>query len=151
MIVEVVVEVPLGRTLRYSCPDRARVVARLSEPAPGNYGIIPRAHSVKGLGCLVLGSEPVSPCSVLPARVIGALKVEANGVLDDEIIAVEPWSGIKDLAEVPEETMERITRFIEAVKTQEFGGTVKFKSTKDKEKAAELVKKCVELYRIFGE
>ncbi|NOZ81959.1 MAG: inorganic diphosphatase [Candidatus Micrarchaeota archaeon] len=127
------------------------LIGTLDKSCPANYGIIPRAHSLNGLGCFVFADEPIVPCTLVRARVIGSIKVESEGITDDEILAVSPESSIKDVSELPADLLEEVKSFLTHLKKKELGATVKFKSIKDKEKAEAVVERAIELYKALGE
>ena len=102
--VNVVVEIPAGTTAKWEVTKPAgelrwevrngspRVVKYLGYP--GNYGMIPRTLSPKDQGgdgdpldVLVLGAA-VERGAVIPARIIGVMRMLDGGEQDDKLIAV---------------------------------------------------------------
>ena len=131
-LVNVVVEIPTGTNAKWEVSKQTgkmiwdtksgkkRIIQYLSYP--GNYGMIPQTLLPKEQGgdgdpldVLVLGPA-VSRGTVLPAKLIGVLKLLDNGEQDDKLIAVTPggplsrasnvddleanYKGVKDIIEI---------------------------------------------------
>jgi len=115
-IINAVIEVPLGgpdkiewhrQTGQFSIEERPTDFS-----APTGYGFIPRTLSADGdeLDMLVLGNEPLRTGLILKVRVVGVMKFEDEGVVDDKIITV-PLDNktVYDLDDIPKQTIEQIT------------------------------------------
>lgn len=93
--VNVVVEIPKWSTLKIEW-NRELAAFELDRvepsifPKPVNYGFIPQTLDDDGdeLDALVLTNEPIPTGVFLKARVIGVLKFEDDGEVDDKIIVV---------------------------------------------------------------
>ena len=115
-LVNVVVEIPTGTTgkwevtkpsgeLRWEIRDgKPRVVKYLGYP--GNYGMIPRTLLPKELGgdgdpldVLVLG-DAVPRGSVIPARIIGIMRMLDDGEQDDKLLAVRPGTPFENVTSI---------------------------------------------------
>lgn len=93
--VNVVVEIPKWSTLKIEWNrDLAAFELDRVEPSifpkPVNYGFIPQTLDDDGdeLDALVLTNEPIPTGVFLKARVLGVLKFEDDGEIDDKIIAI---------------------------------------------------------------
>jgi inorganic pyrophosphatase len=117
--INVVVEIPAGTSekwevdaedgsLRWDTVDGApRVVAYLAYPA--NYGMVPRTLQSASEGgdgdpldVFVLGAA-VPRGSVVPARLIGVVRLEDSGEIDDKLVAVPrsgPFASVRDIDEL---------------------------------------------------
>lgn len=122
----------------------------LTRKAPFDYGVIPHAHSVYGLGCMVLSEEASLPVSLLPAIVIGSLKIKYGDIVDDEIIAVPINSKIRDINSLSKQKLNNAVNFIKYLKFKETGKKVKLKSIKNREETEKIIKHSIELYKRVG-
>jgi len=114
---------------------------------PCNYGFVPNTLHADGdpTDVLVLCDFPVQPGVVIPSRVVGVLKMEDDGGMDDKLIAVplekiDPFqAGIQDLDDVAPKTRDRIKHFFEHYKDLEDGKWVKVIGWGDKAEALEIL------------
>ncbi len=114
---------------------------------PCNYGFVPNTLHADGdpTDVLVLCDFQVQPGVVIPCRVIGVLKMEDDGGMDDKLIAVplekiDPFqAGIQDLSDVPQKTKDRINHFFEHYKDLEAGKWVKVIGWGDKAEALSIL------------
>lgn len=95
-----VVEIPSGTNEKWEVKpdgvmhwdmkdDKPRIVQYLSYV--GNYGEIPRTRQVDGDPIDLIALAPAYPRgSVVPTRIIGALKLTDKGETDDKLIGVRP-------------------------------------------------------------
>lgn len=94
-IINVVIEIPAGSTQKIEW-NRDLAVMQLDrvEPSifakPTNYGFIPQTLDEDGdeLDVLVITKEPLPTGIFLEAKVIGVMKFEDDGEVDDKIVAV---------------------------------------------------------------
>ena|SRR5690349_11183363 len=94
-VINVVIEIPKGSSHKIEW-NRELAVMQLDrvEPAifakPANYGFIPQTLDEDGdeLDVLVITDEPLPMGVYLEAKVIGVMKFEDDGEVDDKIIAV---------------------------------------------------------------
>src|SRR6185437_13569384 len=90
-----VVEIPEGSRLKVEW-DRKRAAFMLDrvEPSifakPCNYGFIPQTLDEDGdeLDALIITDEPLTTGIFLEAKVIGVLKFEDDGEIDDKVVVV---------------------------------------------------------------
>lgn len=112
-LVNVVIEIPAGSNQKWEvnknsgfleweiAADTLRTISYL--PYPANYGMIPKTllpNEVGGdddpLDIFVLGSS-LDRGSVVPARVVGVIRILDDGEQDDKLIAVDPESWFYDV------------------------------------------------------
>jgi inorganic pyrophosphatase len=110
---------------------------KTSSLPPTLYGFIPRTYCAERVRALMPGAEqgdgdPLDICVIserpiaraeviLRARVVGGLPMLDDGEADDKIIAVldndEIWSGVQELAELPERLVARLRHYFSTYKT----------------------------------
>lgn len=94
-IVNVVIEIPTGSSHKIEW-NREKAVFQLDrvDPAifakPTNYGFIPQTLDEDGdeLDALIITDEPLATGIFLEAKVIGVLKFEDDGEVDDKVVVV---------------------------------------------------------------
>ncbi len=124
---------------------------------PGDYGLIPQTHCNDGdpLDCLVLVSTPSYPGVIVEARPVGVIRMEDEKGSDDKLICVpvkDPrFEHIKDITDIPEHTKNEIAHFFEVYKALEPNKWVKVKGWENAEKAKEIVKHAIELFKKIKE
>ena len=118
---------------------------------PAEYGYIENTLANDGdpLDILVISSEPTFPGCVVPARVIGYLKVIDNGYEDYKLIsvvAVDPrYNDVNSLEDLSNFTLDEIKDFFKNYKTLQ-NIDVKVYDYHDKEEAIKLIEECKERY-----
>jgi inorganic pyrophosphatase len=96
-------------------------------------------------------TEPLAPGCLVEARVIGVMKFEDTGEIDDKIIAV--LSGdrrsdhIKSVEDLGEQFKKETTYFWEHIKYLKKPGTGITKGFFDRDEAIKIVKECAERYQ----
>ena len=119
---------------------------------PAEYGYLDETLSPDGdpLDILVISSEATFPGCIVPARIIGYLKVVDNGYEDYKLISVvnvDPrYNDINSLEDLSEFTLEEIKNFFENYKTLQ---NIKVEVTDyySKEEAIKLIEKCKIAYK----
>lgn len=119
-IINVVVEIPAGSSHKIEW-NRELAVMQLDrvEPAifakPTNYGFIPQTLDDDGdeLDALIITNEPLPTGIFLEARVIGVLKFEDDGEIDDKVIVVpaddrNTGNAIQSLEDLPQQLLAQI-------------------------------------------
>lgn len=100
---------------------------------PCNYGFVPNTLHADGdpTDVLVITDVSLQPGCVIRCRLVGVLKMEDDGGMDDKLIAVpvekvDPFqSNIQDIADLPQKLTGRIQHFFEHYKDLEEGKWVK--------------------------
>ncbi len=150
MPIQVFVKIAKGSRNKYEY-DEQRQVPRLEKvlgkEAPGDYGIVEGAHSVGGLGCLVLSGEAALPCSLVNVKPIGSLTFEFEDITDNEIIAVPENVKAADIGELSKQKLNAIADFLKYLKWVETGKRVKLKSVNNKQKTEKIIENAMELYK----
>lgn len=120
-VINVVVEIPEGSSHKVEW-NREKAIFQLDrvEPAifakPTNYGFIPQTLDEDGdeLDALILTDEPLSTGIYLEAKVIGVMKFEDDGEVDDKIVVVpaddrNTGNAIQTLTDIPQQKIDQIT------------------------------------------
>ena len=136
--VYVVIEIPQGSAVKYEVDKASGAVMVdrfLFTPMayPAAYGFIPGTLADDGdpADALVLTPAGVVPGSVIRARPIGLLRMEDEAGQDEKIVCVPhdkihpQWSGVTEVAELPEITRDAIAHFFTHYKDLEKGKWVK--------------------------
>lgn len=119
---------------------------------PHNYGFIPQSYceDKDPLDILVICSVAVEPMCLVEAKVIGVMKMIDQGESDDKVIAVAKSdmsvAHINDISELPPHITLQIRRFFEDYKKMEHK-EVEVLDFVGREKACEIVKESIELYK----
>lgn len=125
-VVEAIIEIPNGSRNKFEIKDGKIKLDRVlysSMSYPAEYGFIDNTLAKDGdpLDILVIGSEPSYPGCVIPAKVIGALKMLDNGKEDYKIIsvvAVDPrYNEVNTLDDLSSFVLDEIKNFFENYKT----------------------------------
>lgn len=154
----VFIEVPKGCPIKYEFDKELGIITidrYIFSPIfyPGDYGLIPQTHCDDGdpLDCLVLVSYPGYPATLVEARPIGVLYMQDEKGLDDKLLCVpvnDPrFAEIKDIKDLPTHTLKEIAHFFEVYKALEPGKWVKVKKWEGAEKAKQVLKDAVDLYK----
>ncbi|MCE9548931.1 inorganic diphosphatase [Candidatus Nomurabacteria bacterium] len=96
-------------------------------------------------------TEPLERGCLVEARVIGVMKVEDGGEIDDKIIAVladdKRCEHIKSIEDLGEHFIKETTYFWEHYKDLKKPGTMKIKGVFDKSEAIKIITECEERYK----
>lgn len=129
-LVNGLIEIPKGSRAKYEV-DKESGLLRLDRVIyssmyyPTNYGFIPQSYcgDQDPLDILVLTAEVIVPLCIVPAIVIGVMRMIDSGDTDDKIIAVcagDPSvNHIQDISELPEHTLLELRNFFEEYKKLE--------------------------------
>ena len=155
-IIDVVVEIPAGSSHKIEW-NRDLAVMQLDrvEPAifakPTNYGFIPQTLDEDGdeLDALIITDEPLTTGIFLEARVIGVMKFEDDGEIDDKVIVVpaddrNTGNAIKTLADVPEQLIKQIEHHFAHYKDLKKPGSTIVKGFGDIDEAKVIIHESVE-------
>src|SRR5688572_19988793 len=116
----VVIEIPKGSMHKIEW-NRELAAMQLDRVEPGifakptNYGFIPQTLDEDGdeLDVLLVTDEPLPTGIFLEARIIGVMKFEDDGEIDDKVVAVpnddrNTGNAIKSLGDLPEQLLKQI-------------------------------------------
>lgn len=149
-VVEAIIEIPYRSRNKFEIKDGKIKLDRVLYSAmgyPAEYGYINETMSPDGdaLDILVIGTEPTYPGCVIPARVIGYLKVIDNGFEDYKIISVvdvDPrYTDVNNLDDLSKYMKEEIKNFFENYKELQ-KIEVKVEEYHDKIDALKLIEEC---------
>lgn len=155
-LVNTVVEIPEGSRLKVEW-DRQRAVFMLDrvEPKifakPCNYGFIPQTLDEDGdeLDTLIICPEPLTTGVWLEARIIGVLRFEDDGEVDDKVIVVPADNRdddrINSLDDIPQLVKQLEHHFTHYKDLKKPGSTI-VKGWGDAEEAKMIVKQCIDRY-----
>ena len=155
-IVDATVEIPFRSRNKYEI-DKKTGKIRLDRVLysamgyPTEYGTIENTLAPDGdpLDILILTTEPTYPGCIIPARIVGYLKMVDNGKEDFKLISVvdcDPrFNEIKDITDISEFTLKEIKNFFENYKKLQ-NIEVKVGNYHNKEEALILLEKCRQTY-----
>lgn len=155
-IINVVVEIPTGSSHKIEW-NRELAVFQLDrvEPAifakPTNYGFIPQTLDEDGdeLDALIITNEPLTTGIFLEASVIGVMKFEDDGEIDDKVIVVpaddrSTGNAIKSLEDLPKQVLAQIEHHFTHYKDLKKPGSTIVKGFGDAEEAKAIIHESVE-------
>lgn len=155
-IVNGIIEIPKGVRAKYEL-DKESGLLRLDRVLyssvyyPANYGFIPQTYGEDKdpLDILILSQAEVVPMCIVPARIIGVMRMLDSGEADDKIIAVAQGdpsvSHYKDISELPEHLIDETMSFFEDYKKLE-DKTVVVEKIFDKETAVRILQEAFVRY-----
>ncbi|MBI3232428.1 MAG: inorganic diphosphatase [Bacteroidetes bacterium] len=123
-IVNGIIEIPKGSRAKYELDKESGLlkldrVLYSSVYYPANYGFIPQTFcdDKDPLDILILSQIEVVPMCIVPAKVIGVMRMVDNDEADDKIIAVSTGdpsvSHINDISELPPHFISELRSFFE--------------------------------------
>lgn len=155
-VINVVVEIPQGSGHKIEW-NRDLAVMQLDrvEPAifakPTNYGFIPQTLDEDGdeLDALILTDEPLPTGIFLEARVIGVMKFEDDGEVDDKVVVVpaddrSTGNAIASLADLPKQKIAQIEHHFTHYKDLKKPGSTIVKGWGDIEEAKQIINESIE-------
>jgi inorganic pyrophosphatase len=155
-IVNVVVEIPAGSMHKIEW-NRDLAVMQLDrvEPSifakPTNYGFIPQTLDEDGdeLDVLLITDEPLPTGIFLEAKVIGVMKFEDDGEVDDKVVVVpaddrNTGNAVNSLSDLPERLIKQIEFHFNHYKDLKKPGTTIVKSWGDVEEAKQVIHESIE-------
>lgn len=155
-LVNTVVEIPEGSRLKVEW-DRQRAAFMLDrvEPKifakPCNYGFIPQTLDEDGdeLDTLIICPEPLTTGVWLEARIIGVLRFEDDGEVDDKVVMVPADNRdddrINSLDDIPQLVKQLEHHFTHYKDLKKPGSTI-VKGWGDADEAKAIVKQCIDRY-----
>jgi inorganic pyrophosphatase len=157
-VVNTVVEIPEGSNLKIEWDrERAAMVLDRVEPQifakPVNYGFIPQTLDEDGdeLDTLIVCDTPLTTGIWLEAKVLGVMKFEDDGEVDDKIVVrVADDRNIGDqlntLDDLGETWKKRIEHHFTHYKDLKKPGSTIVKGWGDAEEAKRIIRECIERY-----
>jgi inorganic pyrophosphatase len=151
-----IIEIPKGTRAKYEL-DKESGLLRLDRVLyssvyyPANYGFIPQSYCEDNdpLDILILSQIEIVPMCVVPAQLIGVMRMLDNGEADDKIIAVavgDPSvSHIEDISELPQHFISELRNFFEDYKKLE-NKTVVVEEFGDSKAAVEILQESFKMY-----
>lgn len=158
-VVNTVVEIPQGSTLKVEW-DREHAAFTLDrvEPSifakPTSYGFIPQTLDEDGdeLDTLVVCDEPIPMGVWLEAKILGVMKFEDDGEVDDKIVvrpADDRQSGdwLNDIDDLGEKWKQRVEHHFTHYKDLKKPGSTKVVGWYGVEEAKQIIAECIERYQ----
>lgn len=155
-VINVVVEIPAGSSHKIEW-NRDLAVMQLDrvEPAvfakPTNYGFIPQTLDEDGdeLDALIITDEPLPTGIFLEARVIGVMKFEDDGEVDDKVIVVpaddrNTGNAIASLEDLPAQLVKQIEFHFSHYKDLKKPGTTIVKGFEGADAAKAVIHESIE-------
>lgn len=154
-----IVEIPKGERAKYELDKESGLlkldrVLYSSVYYPANYGFIPRTYcdDKDPLDILVLSQIQIVPLCLVPAKIIGVMRMLDGGEADDKIIAVasgDPaFNHYNDISELPDHYMSELKSFFEDYKKLE-NKEVIVEDFENKEVAHKILLESIELYKDY--
>jgi len=155
-IVNVVIEIPAGSNNKIEW-NREKAVFQLDrvEPKifakPTNYGFIPQTLDEDGdeLDALIITDEPLPTGIYLEAKIIGVLKFEDDGEVDDKVVVVpaddrHTGNAINTLDDLSDQLKKQIEHHFAHYKDLKKPGSTIVKGWGDVEEAKAIVHESIE-------
>ncbi|GAB1446235.1 MAG: inorganic diphosphatase [Cyclobacteriaceae bacterium] len=156
-VVNGIIEIPKGTRAKYEL-DKESGLLRLDRVLyssvyyPANYGFIPQTYcdDKDPLDILILTQIDIVPLCIVPAKVIGVMRMLDNGEADDKIISVAEGdpsvSHINDISELPQHFISELRNFFEDYKKLE-KKTVVVEEFFNRETAIEILQDSFKMYK----
>ena len=153
----VIVEIPKGSKIKYEIEDGKVYIDRIlygSAAYPLNYGFFEGTLDWDGdpLDALILADQEFFPTSIVPVRVIGAMKMIDGGETDTKLITVidtDPrYENIKTMNDVNPHLLKEIQDFFENYKNLQ-NKKVEILGYENEEYAEKEFNECVDLYHKY--
>jgi len=155
-IINVVVEIPAGSSHKIEW-NRDLAVMQLDRDdpqifaKPTNYGFIPQTLDEDGdeLDVLLVTDAPLPTGIFLEAKIIGVMKFEDDGEVDDKIVAVpaddrNTGNAVSVLSDLPTQLIKQIEFHFNHYKDLKKAGTTTVKSWGDIEEAKAVIHESIE-------
>ena len=161
-MVNTVIEIPQGSQLKieWNRDVQAFMLDRV-EPSifakPVNYGFIPQTLDEDGdeLDTLVVCPEPLPTAVFLEARVVGVMKFEDDGEVDDKVVCVpadnrDSGNAITSLDDLGDAWKKKIEHHFTHYKDLKKPGSTKVLGWGDAEEAKKIIRECEVRYKESG-
>ena len=119
---------------------------------PANYGFIPKSLGEDNdpLDIMILCREPIQPLCLVPARVVGVMRMVDQGLADDKILAVAENDAntkhLSDISELANHFKLELKEFFESYKKLE-NKVVSVPDFQDKKIAMDIVTEALTYYK----
>ncbi len=119
---------------------------------PANYGFIPQTlgEDMDPLDIMILSLVPIQPLCLVPARVIGVMRMVDQGLADEKILAVAEQDAsvghLKDVKELPPHFTLELKEFFETYKRLE-NKVVTVPDFQGKDTAMEIITRSMSYYQ----
>lgn len=119
---------------------------------PANYGFIPQTlgEDMDPLDIMILSLVPIQPLCLVPARVIGVMRMVDQGLADEKILAVAEQDAsvghLKDVKELPPHFTLELREFFETYKRLE-NKVVTVPDFQGKDTALEIITRSMSYYQ----
>ena len=152
-----IIEIPKGSRAKYELDKKSGLlmmdrVLYSSVYYPANYGFIPQTYcdDKDPLDILILSQIEIVPFCLVPAKVIGVMRMVDNGEADDKIIAVAEGdmsvNHFNDISELPDHYLREMRTFFEDYKKLE-NKTVVIEDFQSKFIALQIVEQSIKDYK----
>lgn len=152
-----IIEISMGMRTKYEV-DKETGLLKLDRVLyssviyPANYGFIPQTLGEDNdpLDIMILCREPIHPLCLVPARVIGVMRMVDQGLADDKILAVAENDAntkhVNDISELAGHFKLELKEFFESYKKLE-NKTVTVPDFQGKKTAMEIIARAVDYYK----
>ena len=155
---DVIIEIPFGENVKYELENgtlRCDRILNTSMVYPGNYGYLPDTLGKDGdaLDILLVNSEKLYPTTKIKSTIIGALEMEDEAGIDHKLIAIPHESvsphfdHIKNINHLQPTLLDKIKHFFQHYKDNDSKKWSKVGNFINKEKAFDIVKEGIELFK----
>ncbi|GBF40205.1 inorganic pyrophosphatase [Leptospira johnsonii] len=155
--VHALVEIPSGSKAKFEVDKESGLIKLdrvlfASAHYPAHYGFIPQTlgDDKDPLDILVLCSEEVPPLCLVPARVVGVMRMIDRGEGDEKILAVasgdRSFDGIEHVSQLPNSFRAELTHFFSVYKQLE-KKEVRVEEPEGPEVAKELILRALDFYK----
>jgi len=151
------IEIPKGTRAKYEI-DKVSGLLKLDRVLfssmyyPANYGFIPQSYcgDRDPLDILILSQIDFVPLCLVPAKIIGVMRMSDNGDEDDKLIAVaagDPTvNHMNDIDEIPQHFISELRNFFEDYKKLEKKNVVVYEFL-NRSNAIQILNDSLELYK----
>lgn len=152
-----IIEIPKGSRAKYEL-DKDSGMLRLDRVLyssvyyPANYGFIPQTYcdDHDPLDILILSQIDVQPLCIVPAKVIGVMRMLDQGEADDKLIAVAAGdpsvNHYNDIRELPRHFISEMRNFFEDYKKLEHKEVI-VEDFLDRNMAIQILEDALEMYK----
>lgn len=152
-----IIEISMGMRTKYEV-DKDTGLLKLDRVLyssviyPANYGFIPQSlgDDHDPLDIMILCREPIRPLCIVPARVVGVMRMIDQGLADDKILAVVENDAntkhLKDISELATHFKLELKEFFESYKKLE-NKVVTVPDFQGKEIAMQILTAALDLYK----